>query len=213
MFGVLGMAACILDYRRAEVRPPRNHKRGYTVVELMVTIVIVSVLAATVGALFVKLLTIQEQEREEAYIREKLSDICGAYADFLSVGSSISTSNRTTLVTYRHETGGVSLETGIVSRVAQLTSSTNATSKAIDLNVDVFESGGLVRKFSRSMSGDAPLIPLMGDMVECTIVTSRTYAALGYLQVTAKYKVENDEGTVVEKPVTVGRMIRLWNRE
>ena len=103
--------------------------QGFTVVELMVTIVIVAFLSATVGTFVCKLLTIQERDREEAYIREKLTDICGAYADFLSIGSSISSttgvSNQETVVKYRSETGGVSLETGIVTRVAYLVAAMN----------------------------------------------------------------------------------------
>ena len=139
MFGVVAMIMGVGDYVRTGVRTSQNRMGGYTVVELMVTIVIVSVLAATVGMFFVKLLTIQEREREEAYIRERLSDICGVYADFISIGSSFSTatnlSDQATVVKYRQETGGVSLETGLVSRVAYLTSLMNTTNKTIDLNI------------------------------------------------------------------------------
>ena len=209
----------------------QNVSRGYTIVELMVTIVIVSVLAATVGAFFVKLLTIQERDREEGYIREKLADICGAYADMMSVGSYIGT--RTNIVSktadlrvfYRHETGGISLETGVVTHVAQLTSSLNQTNGTLDVGVDAFESGELVRKLSRRSNGDASLIPLAGDVVSCTLVplgdaTSSEKdgfdvknAALAYLEVAAKYKIKNDDGEFEVKTARAGRLVRLWNRE
>ena len=84
MFGVVAMIMVVGEHVRTGVRTSQNRKRGYTVVELMVTIVIVAVLAATLGMFFVKLLRIQEREREEAYIRERLADICAAYADFVS---------------------------------------------------------------------------------------------------------------------------------
>ena len=209
----------------------QNARRGYTIVELMVTIVIVSVLAATVGVFFVKLLTLQERDREEAYIREKLVDICGLYADMMSVGSYIGT--RTNIVAgsqdmrvfYRHETGGVSLETGVVTRVAQLTSSLNPTNGTLDVGIDAFESGELVRKLSRRTNGDASLIPLVGDLVSCTVVPFGAVgsagsdgfdvnnAALAYLEVAAKYKVKNDEGEFEVRTARAGRMVRLWNRE
>lgn len=162
--------------------PPRQSgcRHGYTVVELMVTVLIVTVLATAAGAFFVKLLNIQEREREEAYVREKLSDICGAYADMLSVGSSIiasnNPSNQVSIVKYRQETGGVSLETGHVTHVAYLTSSMDATNNVMDFNVLSLnpEEDNLDKKFliklTRHASGDAALIPLPGDMVSCTLM-------------------------------------------
>lgn len=213
-----------------------NTKFGYTVVELMVTIVVVSVLAATVGMFFVKLLTIQEREREEAYVREKLSDICGAYADFMSIGSSFSTAtnlpDKATVVKYRQETGGVSLETGLVSRVAYLTSLVNTTNKTINLNIiystDEKDPERRFSTISRIMRGDAPLIPLTGDMVSIKITPlnfakedtdndfagfKTTDAVLGNLEVTVLYKIKNDEGIDEERTVKVERLVRLWNRE
>ena len=202
----------------------KNKILGYTVVEMMVTIVVVSVLAATVGVFFSKLLTMQENEREEAYIREKLADICGAYADDLSVGAAFSKSNQTEIITYRHETGGVSLETGRVSRVAYLSSSVNATNNTLDLNIDVFEQCELIRKMTQQLNGNAPLIPLLGDMVRLRItplngnvwedgLVQTSDAALGYLEAMARYRVKNDDGEFVTNTVTAGRVVRLWNRE
>ncbi len=203
-------------------------KRGYTVVELMATVVIVAVLAASVGVFFVKLLTIREREREEAYVREKLSDICGAYADFMSIGSSFySATNqfgRETIVKYRQETGGVSFETGVVTRVAYVSSSLNITNMTMDLGVYSQEPAGLNRKLSRTMRGDALMIPLAGDIISCSITplnanvwdeegAEKSDAALGYLQVSARYEVENDDGEIESRTATAGRVVRLWNRE
>lgn len=230
MFGVVAMIMGIEDHVRTGVRTSQNRMRGYTVVELMVTIVIVSVLAATVGMFFVKLLTIQEREREEAYIRERLSDICGAYADFVSVGASFhvntNSANTLTAVKYRQETGGVSLETGLVTKATCLTTMMNPTNRTLDLDIYSESIEGLNRRFSRRMNGDASLIPLLGDMVSCTITPlnhtktevgtngyETTDAALGWLQVAAKYRVENGNGEMETKTATAGRVVRLWNRE
>lgn len=205
--------------------------------ELMVAMVIVAVMASSAGVFFAKLLTIQEREREEAYIREKLSDICGAYADFLSVGSNMYTNSADNeiIVGYRQETGGVSLETNIADRVAYLKSSIKSAEQSDDsmttaVDIDIYskdpvaDAGSLVRimgddvsqKYSRSIRGDASLIPLIGGMVSCRITpvdSSMTNAALGYLEVSARYKVENEDDEYVVKTATVGRVVRLWNRK
>ena len=201
---------------------------GYTVVELMVTLVIVAVLATTVGVCFVRLLSVQENEREEAYIREKLADVCGVIADDLSIGTSISLSTnlvqRDVIVAYRQETGGVSLETGRVTRVAYLTLTLNATNRTMALTAYRREPEGWTRTLSSSLNGDAALIPLAGDLVACTVTplnatdmtekdgVQTSDAALAYLQVSARYAVRNDEGDLEEKTATAGRVVRLWNR-
>ena len=212
---------------RNELRPSR-YRLGYTIVELMVTLVIVTVLAATVGVFFARLLSVQEREREEAYIQEKLADVCGALADDLSIGSSFSIRTnlvqREIIVTYQQETGGVSLETGRVSRVAYLTLSLNATNRTMAVNAYTHEPGGWTQTFASSLNGDAPLIPLTGDLVSCTMTplnaaiteedgVQTSDAALAYLQVSARYAVRNDDGEIEEKTTTAGRVVRLWNRK
>lgn len=207
---------------------PSRWRLGYTIVELMVTLVIVTVLAATVGMFFARLLSLQEREREEAYIREKLADVCGAVADDLSIGSSFSMRTnlvqRNIIVSYRQETGGVSLETGRVSRVAYLTLAQNVTNRTMVLNAYTREPEGLKQVLASRLNGDAPLIPLVGDLVGCTLTplnaafaeedgVQTSDAALAYLQISARYAVRNDDGEIEEKTATVGRVVRLWNRE
>ena len=195
-------------------------RRGYTVVEMMVTIVIVTVLAATVGTFVVKLLTFQESEREDAYIREKLTDICAAYADFLSVGSAVGSNGLGMAVAYRQETGGVSFETGIVSHVTSLIASLNTNNWTVGLNAYGLESGSNVLKLARTASGNAPLIAMRGDMpdiVSCTFsplnaLTLET-AALGNLRVEARYQARNRDGEYETRTTSVERIVRLWNHE
>ena len=231
MSGSVAMYSVLQHFGRQGAAAPKSCRCGYAAIELMVTTVIISVLAATVGIFFVKLLNTQEREREEAYIREKLADVCGAYADMLSVGRLFRTStnavNQAISVEYRLETGGVSLETGIVSRVSHLTSFVDVMLGKLDLGIYGYESGVLQQKLSRNASGDAELIPLQGDMLSCTItplnyssqgtiVTNgyeTTDAALGYLEIKAQYRVKNDEGGFEAKTVEAGRVVRLWNRE
>ena len=192
----------------------QNIRRGYTVVELMVTVVIVAVLVATVGVCFVKLLALREDEHDEAYVREKLVDICGIYADYLSVGSTFGNDTRGFAVLYPAETGGVSLETGRVTRVSQLKSFVNQNN-AIDLNVFAFEQGTLLSRFSRTLRGDAWLRPLTNDIVNLTIkpigIDRIEDAALGYLEITAKY--ETNKVNHLSTTISAGRVVRLWNRE
>ncbi len=199
----------------------QNSKRGYTIVELMVTIVIVACLVAVVGYFLVKLLRLQESEREEAYVREKLVEICGNYADAISVGTSFSTnkinsSTLQTIVNYRLEAGGVSLETGTVTRVASFASSlTNGT---IALDVWGYKQLEWTNKLPRTANGTALLLPLDSKLVSCTITplprnAELTNAVLGSLKVAADYKIEDENGELVTKRVTVERVVRLWNRE
>ena len=232
----------------------RYGRCGFTIVELTVTIAIVSLLAATLGMFFAKLLNIRERDREEAYVRERLSGICASYADMLSVGTSIiasnNSSNQAAIVKYRQETGGVSMETAIVSRVSYLASTMDATNRVVNLDVLSLdpEVEELNRKFltqlTRRASGDAELIPLCGDIVSCTLrplgvdaapknaamnevddfLARRTVrkeahglkmtdAALGSLEVAARYEAKDKNGETMVKTVTVGRVVRLWNRD
>lgn len=227
MTGETRSCASVPPDGRTKLRPSRC-RWGYALVELMATIAIVAVLAATVGMFFARLLSLQEREREEAYIRERLAEVCGVLADDLSVAASFGTRIRPVeqdiIVAYREETGGVSLETGRVSRVAQLVLTTSATNRAAALNVFSHEPEGLRRSLSRSLEGDAPLMPLAGELVSCTLTPfnaaiteedgiQTSDAALGYLQVTARYTVRNEDGEDEAKTATAGRVVRLWNRE
>lgn len=212
----------------------QSGRRGYTVVELMATLVIVTVLAATVGTFFARLLSLREREREEAYVREKLSDLCGAYADALSVAASFSTATngagQAFVAKYRQETGGVSLETGVVTRVAHLAAWVDATNRTAELRIYAHEpEGGRALRIARSADGSAPLIPLAGALVRCTLTPLNVQAAatadadfpglqgedaaLGWLELAARYTAEDEDGKAVAKTVTAGRVVRLWNRE
>ena len=209
-------------------------RRGLTLVELVVTVGIVSFLAVALGASCVKLITIQEREREEGYIREQLTDICGVYADYLSIGSSLTNAVDRFDVMYRIETGGVSLETGRVTtsrvaRVSQLISSVkssgDANRKTLDLDVLGFEPGILTNKFSRSLCGaDTPLVSLeqirelkLKDNVvnlSCRLDKLNESESLWYLRVVATYELETEkEGRDPHRIVSSGRIVRLWNRE
>lgn len=169
----------------------REARLGFTVIELMTTLAIVAVLATTAGVLFSKLLAIRERDREEGYVREKLAEVCGSYADLLSIGSSIIvTSTNAVIVKYRQETGGVSFETGMVTRVAYLAASLNVTNRTADLGVYTLNPGetDLDRVISRSVDrradGNAMFIPQTGDIVYCTLTPLMTSTAV------AKHEME-----------------------
>lgn len=193
----------------------RTLKRGYSVVELIVTIAIVAILAATLGTFVVKLLTLRENDREDAYIREKLMDVCGTYADMLSVGSLINTNRLGLQVTYRRETGGISLETGVVSRVTSLASS--VTNGAVKVDVYGQELGESILRQVRHANGDAVLIPQTGNIVSCTVTPINSEllesAALGNLRLEARYQVRNEDGNLETRVTRVERIVRLWNHE
>lgn len=204
----------------------RSCKRGYTIVELMVTILVVTILATSVGMFFVNLLTVQEQEREDAYIREKLADICASYADTLSVASSFMTNiGQRIIVEYPREAGGVSIETGgafatgSVVRVASLTSSVcrvSADYTSLDLNICAMDVDGCVReKGPFHFNGDAELLPLFGNITRCKLTRLGTNdvegTSLGLLEIEAKYNVRNKWRNLECKTATARRVVRLWN--
>jgi len=217
-------------------------KYGYTVVELMVTVLIVSIFATTLGVWFVRLLTIQEREREEAYVRERLSEICANYADYLSVAENICTvvtNDKMIVVKYREETGGVSLETGRVSRVTRLLSENKtidglSQSMVLDLKIGSIDGDEYNKsfnpKFSRLLRGDAELVSLVVDKVSCLItplnvntqmqeldpvfgIIEKTDAVLASLRFVACYRIKNDDGEWETKTADVERVVRLWNRK
>ena len=234
MFRVVAMNIQVRKNTGNEFPARYNLRRGLSAIELMVTICLVVIIAAVVGVFLVKLLRIQEQEREEAYIREKLADICAIYADYMSVGSSFHINTNSVdpilLIKYRQEAGGVSLETGRVSRVAYLTAKVNTKREdeigAMKLDIFSRDPEGVTKRHSDSMSGNASLIPLLGNVVSCTITPlnndwiqdgtnsyDKTDAALGLLSVSAKYEIENEHGELAVKTATVERVVRLWNQE
>lgn len=201
-------------------------KSGYTIVELMVTVLIISLLAVSVGAFFVSLLNIQEKEREDAYVREKLNDICATYADMLSVGSFfVTNSDRRIIVNFPREAGGVSLETGgtfetgSVIRVACLTSSVNRVSRdytSLDLNVSAMDADGFIReKGPFHFNGNAELLPLLGNITSCRLTRLGTndvgFASLGCLEIEAEYEVKNRLREKELRTATARRVVRLWN--
>lgn len=172
-------------------------RRGYTIFELMVTILVVTALAAVVGAFFVNLLTIQERDREEAYIRETLADMCANYADFTSLGSAFSIANLANIVSFRQETGGLSCETGRVSHVAYLATAT--TNSTMDLNFyslstnssktcRIFSNlkNGLVSNWARKLNGDASLLDLPTSKLDVRSVIC-TLTPLGVKESDAGY--------------------------
>ena len=218
------MAAGFIHRASVKARADMRAVRGASAVELLTTTAIVAVLACVCGVLFARLLSVRERDREEGYIRERLSDICAAYADAMSVGSSFEASNGVMTVRYRHETGGVSLETGVVVRAARAVAYMNPTNFASVLDIYSFQGGSLGLGVSRSASGDAELIPLPAEMTGCTITPLNgntvenggiveSDSVLGYLQMSARYKIRDREGNAEYKTVSAGRLVRLWNRQ
>lgn len=206
------------------VRDPQsgiNH--GFTIVELMVTLVVVALFAVGLGVFVSKMLTFQENEREEAYIRENLVDVCGAYADFMSVGSSISAIMGSTGlygVDYRKETGGVSLETGIVSHVTAITSAWSVVRhigdkpySKLDINAyGIDEFGQSTNKLHRNAESFSSLIPIKGTNYVARfnfVPTGRS--GLVKLEIAVEHGVKIKNGMVTNAITRVERIVRLWN--
>lgn len=221
---VLTMQICHRNSMGSGMCRVPSGRHGYTIVELIVTMVIVVVVSATVGGFFVKLLTFHEKERHRAYIQERLVDICGFYADYLSLGTNVCNDVNRFGVDYRVETGGVSFETGRVSRVAQFVSSMKTSAQfrntTLDFSAWAFEPGIITNKFCRNLRGDdTPLVPLSsirelkikGRNVNLShrLDPLNASGTLWHLQVLATYEVEDGDSEAVR----ACRIVRLWNRE
>lgn len=212
----------VRTYVREASSPPRT-RTGMTLVELMVTVLIGAILATTLGVFFVRLLNIQEQEREEAYVREKIVEITAAYADYLSIALAISNNATATSFTaiYPQETGGVSFETGRVTRVTHLNTFLDADNRTLILDSGHFEADIFISGFQRSLHGDALLVNLTNDlvcvngsmMIRPLDAPSLDTAHLVYLNVAAHCECENGAGKKEMRNVMSGRIVRLWNRE
>ena len=121
-------------------------------------------------------------------------------------------------MSYRLETGGIALETGIVYQVTSLDALLNTNNWTVDVFAYGSQSGSNVLKLARNANGSAPLIPLVGDIVSCTITpikdsSNKNLEALGNLRVAARYQAKDKDGKLVTKTASAERMVRLWNHE
>ncbi len=201
-------------------------KRAFTIIELCVTILIVTILCVAMGGAIVRLLRLRESDREEGYMREKLALICAEAADYLSMANSIvadSTPHGLVLKGgFRMETEGVSYETGKVVKVSGLYLS--GTNGAFNLAMDTadrrYESvrglEGLYRK-RQYLDADGMLLDVLARIVEFRVDPPLVYGVtnslpLHVLTVSATnnyYDIVGNSNAV--RRVTSKRGFRLWN--
>jgi hypothetical protein len=194
------------------------NKRGFTVVELCVTILIVAILCVLLGGAFVRLLRLHESNREEGYMREKLTFICGEVADHLSMAKSIiAVSNQYGIILkggFRMEMEGVSYETGKVVKVNGLyLSGTNGT---FNVKIDTADDryNGSIRQ---TLDADGMLMNVLAKIVEFRIDPPIVYGVTNYfplhvLTVSATNSYYDIIGnTNAVRRVISKRGVRLWN--
>ena len=201
-------------------------KRAFTIIELCVTMLIVAFLCVAMGGSIIRLLRLRESDREEGYMREKLTLICGEVADHLSMAQSIAIGvDQHGLILkggFRMETEGVSFETGKVVKVRGLyLSGTNGTfNLAMDTADARYESitdtEGLYRK-KQTLDADGMLMEVLAKIVEFRIDPPMAYGVTNFLPlhvltVSATNNYYDIVGnTTAVRRVTSKRGFRLWN--
>ena len=192
--------------------------KGFTVVELCVTVLIVAILSVWLGGSIVRMLKLRESNREEGYMREKLALICAEMADYLSMANTItpvSTQYGTVLKGgFRMEMEGVSYETGKVTKVEAIYLS--GTNGMFNLVLDTADNryNGSIRQ---TLDADGMLINVMAKIVEFRIDPPIAYGVTNYfplhmLTVSATNSYYDIVGnTNAVRRVTAKRGFRLWN--
>ena len=206
-------------------------RRGFTIVELMVCIVLVVILAAAIGPSAVKLLRVHESLREEGFMREKLAMLAGIYADWLSLADSIVVTtnkvgvmNKETIVKisahYPEETEGISFETNIISKVSACHSvvSNGMWNIWFETKDPKFPDG--VRKIS--FDGDAliehvaaRIVDVSLEHVDARIIEANKkthdigYPKLSILATNHFWDVKKNAYSL--RTVKAERIVRLWN--
>ena len=187
-------------------------KIGFTLVELLITMLITTIVAAVFGLGVVRLLRLEESNRQEGYIRERLTMITSTYADYLSMGSKLWPVNFPNNVKgysteFRTETGGVSFETGKVTRVVGMTSS---VSNGL-FNIGINTAGEMFNGFlEKHISGAAELLPVLSLITDVSIYPED--GAVRMLSITASNTVYNVKSNQYEpRQIVSRRLFRLWN--
>ena len=204
-------------------------RKGFTVIELMITILIVVILTVSFGGALSGLLCLHEKDREEGYMREKLAYICGEFADYFSladkVGRFMDENGKAVYAAgFRMEADGVSYETGKVVKVSNIyVSATNGIFNVAMRNADARyrragDSDDVFYK-RQEMSSDGMLYEVMSKITVFSIDplpidgmwhTNQYYmltvaATNGYFDIRG---ATNAIRTVVSR-----RAFRLWNAE
>jgi len=198
MFGILTSEA---EHRRV--------RRGTTITELMVTMLILAFVVAALMPFVVSIMKIREDERESSYVRERLADISSILADFISMGNSFAASDDIVDFRFRPETGGVSLETGTVTHVTYFRTSSESSGGKLDIGAFQTEFGVPSEAYSRCFRGRDVSFSTFTNEIRC-VFTPFAQSALGELQLTQRYRLTEESPW---RTVSVRRMVRLWNAE
>lgn len=188
-------------------------KFGFTIVELLVTMLITTIVVVVFGLGVVRLLKLEESNRQEGYIRERLTMITSTYADYLSMGSGLwpvdlPDNVKGYCTEFRTETGGVSFETGKVTRVVGMTSSVSNGFFNIGINTAGEISNVLLEKH---ISGAAELLPVLSLITDISIYPDD--GPVRMLSITASNTVFNVKSNQYEpRQIVSKRLFRLWNR-
>lgn len=189
-------------------------RSGFTIVELMVCIVLVVILATSIGPSAVKLLHVVESSREEGFIREKLVTLAGFYADWLSLAQSYVVTNmsggvKVISADYPDETEGVSFETNNLIKVTACHSAVSNGMWNIWFDTHDQRYPNHIRQIA--FDGDALLEHVSARIVDVSLkpVPNQVYSTLSILATNYLWDAKADAYSV--RTVKTERIVRLWN--
>lgn len=189
-------------------------KFGFTIGEMLITMLITTIVATLFALGISRLLKVEESNRQEGYIRERLTMITSSYADYLSMGSSLALAegpNHTKVYQtyFPMETGGVSFETGKVVRVVGMATSVSNGLFNVCMNTAGRDSPDVLEKH---VSGAAELVPVLAMITDVMITSSTNAPAVGMVSIVASNTVYNVKRNRYEPKLIVSkRLFRLWN--
>lgn len=194
---------------------------------MMICIVLVVILAVSIGPSAVKLLRVHESSRQEGFIREKLSMLASRYADWLSLSESVvaTAENGVDVIHayYPDEMEGVSFET---NNICKVTACHSVVSNEI---VQSGQGARVVRRWhvwfdtkdSRFPDGkrdltfdcDALLEHAEAGILDVYVtplnVPIVNYCQLSILATNRFWNAKHDSYSI--KTVSTERLVRLWN--
>lgn len=196
----------------AGASPSRSaaHRAAFTIVELLVVTLIVTILAVSVGQMIAAALTLEQQYREESDVMESLADTMAYVERYVSLANNLTTNgNGVAVATFRMEAGGVSFETGHWTRVSQ--SAIMLTNNVLGCQITSGD-GDPDKQPTQTRTFDADGRQIVAPAVVTVVRIDGVGQSVVQAVLEASVPVKTRTGTVTNKTVSAERPIRLWNK-
>ena len=203
---------------------------GFSLVELLVVMLIVSVFSLFAGPALVRASRLERNLRDEAYVRTSLVMDLERIAREISLATSIDWfesdgktaasdsvirdgRNVVVKLSYPEETGGVSFETNRISQVSsvRLFSGTDSILASASNRVDLAPA-----ERRRHLSADPVFVgggnaSFSGFWITNVVSGGIVQTNLVHVTLSAVVKLDDGNGRTRDKEISVDRLVRMWN--